>query len=89
MPTTDDCMRCTKPCPQAKLAHETAKGRMYATKELLSYVKKVESGQLVEVVRCEECKHHSEIPNTDLYLCHRTCSGCKADDFCSYGERKE
>lgn len=58
MPTVEDCQKCTKPCPQAERAHETAKGRMYATNELTVLLKKVECGQLVEVVRCGECKHY-------------------------------
>lgn len=44
-----DCHNCTEKCPQAERAHETAMGRMYATKEFLALVKKIESGQLVEV----------------------------------------
>ena len=88
MPTTDDCMRCTKPCPQAKLAHETAKGRMYATNELLSYVKRVDSGQLVEVVRCEECKH-CDFHEFQKAICWKRNNMVSKDDFCSFGERKE
>jgi len=91
MATTDDCMRCTKPCPQAKLAHETAKGRMYATNELLSYVKKVESGQLVEVVRCKDCKSFQadEIVAPGTGTCWHCEMVMEFDDFCSYGERKD
>lgn len=88
MPTTEDCMRCNEPhCPQAKLAHDIALGRMYATRELLSYVKKVDSGQLVEVVRCKDCKH---LMFSDFYgECGAGHYGVvRPDHFCSYGERK-
>lgn len=89
MPTIADCQRCTEPCPQAAMANEAAKGRMYATKEMISLLKKVESGQLVEVVRCGECK----------YFHNRTCKIRKGSwgeqlkvgytDYCSDGERKD
>ena len=42
-----------------------------------------------EVVRCKECKHwHSK---DNLTYCDRIDYGYgyKADDFCSYGERRE
>lgn len=90
MPTIDDCMRCARPCPQAKMAHQIALGRMYATKELLSYVKKVDSGQLVEVVRCKDCKWR----NADDDCTHEWwrdangwCAYVEDDMFCSYEER--
>lgn len=56
------CNCCTEPCPMADMAHEAAKGRMYATNEFILLQKKVESGQLVEVVRCRDCKYfqHSD-----------------------------
>ena len=50
----------------------------------------------VEVVRCRDCKYYYDYGVNRDYCCHR--SKCrkqvfdfkfKADDFCSYGERKE
>ena len=55
-----DCENCNERCPQAEMAHEIALGRMYATNELVKLVKQVDSGQLVEVVRCRECKHYED-----------------------------
>lgn len=50
------CEMCTKKCPQMELADECAKGRMYATKELIelqkelqSYNDKQEQGLLIEL----------------------------------------
>ena len=52
---------------------------------------------VVEVVRCKDCKHwrHETDGMIDHYECAVFC-GCYgkgyltgADDFCSYGERKE
>lgn len=73
------------------MAHEAAVGRMYATKEFISLQKKIESGQLVEVVRCKDCKYWQD--NNDNYP-HEECrwghgETPDANDFCSYGERKE
>ena len=83
-----DCETCMKPCPKAELAHEIA---MYVTNELISMIKEVESGHLVEVVRCRECKYrfknngHSKngcpIIDANIWM--------DDDDFCSHGERKE
>lgn len=38
-----DCVNCTERCPQAELANEIAKGRMYATKEFIRAQKELES----------------------------------------------
>lgn len=48
---------------------------------------------VVEVVRCKDCKHYS--PDNKNGLLHSPCSRifamsiCKENSFCSYGERKE
>lgn len=46
---------------------------------------------VVKVVRCEDCKYYQD--NNNGYP-HNECKWCKdetpdADDFCSYGERKD
>ena len=51
MGMANKCEVCTEKCPQAERAHQAALGRMYATKEFVTLLKKVESGELVEVVR--------------------------------------
>ena len=50
------CETCTEKCPQLELADECAKGRMYATKELIecqkelqAYKDKQEQGLLIEL----------------------------------------
>ena len=88
------CQNCTEKCPQAEMAHNAALGRMYATKELVSILKKVESGKLVEVVRCKDCKYwHEEIgwcdENSHFFNDGMNWDIFEADDFCSYGERKD
>ena len=52
-----------------------------------------------EVVRCKDCKHWDEYhmgsldgPGTGMGVCLEGCNwvdGKRADDFCSYGERKD
>lgn len=48
----------------------------------------MESVDAVEVCRCKDCKYHSIIPHTDLYLCRKSYTGCRAEFFCADGERK-
>lgn len=95
------CETCTEECSKSQMAHEAAVGRMYATKEFILLQKKIESDQLVEVVRCRDCKH-STLPSelTQRYgkpgtlTCHNMHAPSNrrnvgSNDFCSYGEREE
>ena len=51
-------------------------------------VKPVQPLDAVEVVRCKDCKYYNQIGKT--MLCEWwDFSITKADDYCSYGERKE
>ncbi len=96
-----NCQNCIEKCPQAEMAHESAKGRMYATKEFITLLKKVESGQFVEVVRCEVCKNAEPYDCTihgtvhHLYKCKKEKGAIgygkvvSSDDFCSCGKRKD
>lgn len=50
----------------------------------------------VKVVRCRDCKHYYDYGVNRDYCCHRSKCGkqvfdvkFKADDFCSYGKRKD
>lgn len=75
------------------MAHEIAKGRMYATNEFVNLVKKIESGQLVEVVRCKDCRHWDEETgwcnqNSEFDDHDMDWNIYNDDDFCSYGERR-
>lgn len=85
------CETCTEECAKSQMAHEAAVGRMYATKEFILLQKKIESGQLVEVVRCKDCKYWQDnnggYPHEECRWGHEETPD--ADDFCSYGERKD
>ena len=89
--TSEKCNRCTEPCPMANMAHEAAKGRMYATKEFIALQKKIDNGQLVEVVRCKDCKYATKAKwNKKGYrICPASHMEITDDDFCSYGERND
>ena len=87
----EKCEKCTENCPQAERANQAALGRMYATKEFIALLKKVESGELVEVVRCKDCKYWERGKDYEPYCNHwgNMMSDTNAEDFCSYGERRE
>lgn len=54
-------------------------------------IEQTPTADVVEVVRCKECKYHFPPPHQDgLYAkCSNSCLHMKMTDFCSYGERKE
>ena len=43
----------------------------------------------VTVVRCEKCKHGMKMVGNSYHYCVTHNTKMCADDFCSYGERKE
>ena len=48
------------------------------------------AADVVEVVRCKDCKHAKEYKN-NFFCCYYpvTPKSVSSDDFCSYGERKD
>lgn len=78
-----DCANCIEKCPQAATANEIAKGRMFAEREFMNLINKIENGTLVEVVRCKDCK------NRDFCRTSNAWAVAPSDDwFCPKGERK-
>lgn len=73
----------------SKMAHEAAVGRMYATKQFIALQKKIESGQLVEVVHCKDCAHRTEMGNCEHPRYHGILPSAYPYDFCSYGRPRE
>lgn len=90
--TMPDCENCNERCPQAEMSHEIALGRMYTTKELVRMVKQVDSGKLVEVVRCKDCIGKSTLykdAETGCEVCGMSGMYPKSEnDYCSYGLRR-
>ena len=75
---------CTKKCPQMELADECAKGRMYATKELIECQKelqafkdKQEQGLLISL----PCK-----VGTVIYIVNRYWNAVEIGNICGFAE---
>ena len=65
-----------------------------ALNKLAEYEDKIERGELVEVVRCKDCKLYTDNINDDnlrngycTRLRHYNFDTRRTDDYCSYGER--
>ena len=43
----------------------------------------------VEVVRCQDCKHHDDTSIPEYKHCFVNARTVQSDDFCSFGERKD
>lgn len=61
--------------------------------EAVSVLTKYNDGNLVEVVRCKDCKYLRRLRNHEPYVfCGNPVNGLwhiwSGDDFCSYGERE-
>ena len=60
------------------------------TEEVLEEINKIPAADVVEVVRCKDCKYNDlagkESANA---LCGRFYGSWQADDYCSYGEGKD
>ena len=70
-------------------------GEFWDEAVLASDIKNAPTVDAVEVVRCRDCKYYYDYGVNRDYCCHRSKCGkqvfdvkFKADDFCSYGERK-
>ena len=64
---------------------------------VLDIIQKFPAADVVEVVRCKDCKHwrYKTVERIEHYECNIFCGAygrgypTDADDFCSYGERKD
>ena len=58
--------------------------------DLLKWLEAQPAADVVEVVRCKDCKYAKPMSFKGYFVCKRHHKYCrKADDFCSYGERRE
>ena len=78
-------------------------GEHHTAEDVIMMIKTAPTVDTVPVVRCRECKHFRHYGKTSLFIndknikagwCQRRISydeeyRMTADDFCSYGERKE
>ena len=59
---------------------------------IIKALKEATTVDAVEVVRCKDCKHYEYCEDGEGYFCcspYGLHSDTAADDFCSYGERRE
>ena len=52
-------------------------------------IREIPAADVVEVVRCKECKAWSRYGDTVMGYCDLSCINWHDKDFCSYGEMKE
>lgn len=67
--------------------------------EFAEYLDDIPTADVVEVVRCKDCKYYQNSPNGLCYLHTEPCDNAKGykgeavcvedNSFCSYGERKD
>ena len=59
--------------------------------EVLILLEEADEADVVKVVRCKDCKYWEKGKDYEPYCNHfgNMMTDTKADDFCSYGERKE
>ena len=56
----------------------------------ISKLKEAPAADVVEVVRCKDCKYREELPNKNIWCAkHIVFMAMKPDDYCSKGERKD
>lgn len=74
-----------------KKANELA-GGVFGTPRIIVAIKNAPKADVVEVVRCKECKYYEVHKPSVTLNCERSDGRLipmLPDDFCSYGERKE
>lgn len=56
----------------------------------MTYIEDAPTADVAEVVRCSECKHYeADIICKGVGYCNEHQKSMRADDFCSYGERRK
>jgi hypothetical protein len=57
---------------------------------IIQCIKRQPTADVVEVVRCKDCKHSYFVKSCSKYECRKGCGTLKySTDYCSYGERSE
>lgn len=59
---------------------------LYKATDIYNVIKSVPTADVVEVVRCKDCKNHNR---PRLGYCSMTLCHVQPDDFCSYGTRMD
>lgn len=93
-----DAYKLEKDLPQSVPKHNVIiNGNEYPVfliDHILHKIRNYPTADVVEVVRCCDCKHRQENPDINN-TCYLTCNNIygiqgtiEPDDYCSYGERK-
>ena len=64
-------------------------GEHYIAEDVIMMIKTAPTVDAVPVVRCWECKRWESHCNGKVGICQKRKGVARANDFCSYGERKE
>ena len=64
-------------------------GEHYAYSVALREIRNAPAADVVEVVRCKDCKHRTESGNCGHPRHHGILPSAYPYDFCSYGEQRE
>lgn len=78
----------------AKTQEEYAAQRKAVIQKLGEYEDKASTADVVEVVRCKDCKYltlteEGEYNPRDIVCTYFMTDGLDSNDYCSYGERRE
>ena len=70
---------------------EICRGELGTFCEILMRIKDFPAADVVEVVRCKDCKHMEIVGECNGRYCHNWgfFNGAGDDGFCNYGERRE
>ena len=66
-----------------------------AAENMIRIIDRMPSADVVEVVRCKDCKYNYGIANNceyakdDIVCCYWESDGLHSDDFCSRGKRRD
>lgn len=63
-------------------------GEVTLPKDIDAIIADRPSDDWVRVTMCKDCEHFTQLKHGDS-LCYLDGRGCKADDYCSWAERKE
>lgn len=64
-------------------------GEHHTAEDVIMMIKTAPTVDAVPVVRCRECKRWESNCNGKAGICQKRKGVARANDFCSYGERKE
>lgn len=55
----------------------------------IEIIKLIDEAPSIDIVRCKECKWYEPLDSSRPFYCSRGIWKVNADDFCSYGERRD